>query len=229
MSFTQRKNAVTLDLTALNTAFAELDFGERIRKLYDYFPVEEVLFTSSFGTKSVVMLTLVSRANQRQKVHMLNTGYHFPETLAYKDTLAELTGLEVVEIHPDPQRHQLTQETQMWDSQPGRCCHYNKVMPLKVVKAEHTVWMSGGHSYQTMNRAAMEIFEEEDGLIHFHPLIDITEGEFLYLLERDKLPRHPLEAQGYGSIGCHHCTRPGQGRAGRWAGKDKDECGLHVK
>lgn len=229
MSFTRRTTAVTLDLEALNAEFVRLDFGDRIKKLYTYFPVEEVLFTSSFGTKSVVMLTLVSRANQQQKVHMLNTGYHFPETLAYKDTLEQLTGLEVVEIHPDPERHRLSAENQMWDHQPGRCCHYNKVMPLRAVKAEHTVWMSGVHSYQTMNRAAMEIFEEVDGLVHFHPLIDITEGEFLYLLEKDKLPRHPLEAKGYGSIGCHHCTRPGQGRAGRWAGKDKDECGLHVK
>ncbi len=115
----------------------------------------------------------------------------------------------------------------MWDSQPGRCCHYNKVMPLQGVKAGHRVWMSGVHSYQTMNRAAMEIFEAVDGLIHFHPLIDIEEGEFLYLLEKDRLPRHPLEALGYGSIGCTHCTRPGQGRAGRWAGTDKEECGLH--
>ena len=220
--------ALTLDLAALNREFAALDFQERISRLYEYFPVDEVLFTSSFGTKSVVMLTLVSRANAEQKVHILNTGYHFPETLAYKDTLAQLTGLQVIDIFPDPERNRMTRETKMWESQPGRCCHYNKVMPLKAVKAHHKVWMSGVHSYQTMNRAAMEIFEEVEGLIHFHPLIDIEEGEFLYLLEKDKLPRHPLEELGYGSIGCTHCTRPGQGRAGRWAGTDKDECGLHV-
>ncbi len=228
MSLPHSETAVTFDLAALNEEFAALDFQERIERLYQYFPVDEVLFTSSFGTKSVVMLTLVSRANAAQKVHMLNTGYHFPETLAYKDTLAELTGLEVVEILPDPARNALTRSTTMWESQPGRCCHYNKVLPLKAVKASHKVWISGVHSYQTMNRAAMEIFEEVDGLIHFHPLIDIEEGEFLYLLEKDKLPRHPLEELGYGSIGCTHCTRPGQGRAGRWAGTDKDECGLHV-
>lgn len=225
---TTPKTILKADVDALNVEFETLGFQERIERLYEYFPVNEVLFTSSFGTKSVVMLTLVSRGNAAQKVHMLNTGYHFPETLAYKDTLSELTGLEVVEIHPDAKRHQQTLDAEMWDNQPSRCCHYNKVMPLKAVKEKHTVWMSGVHSYQTMNRAAMKIFEQVDGLIHFHPLIDITEGEFLYHLEKDKLPRHPLEAQGYGSIGCHHCTRPGQGRAGRWAGKDKDECGLHV-
>lgn len=220
--------ALSFDLAALNREFSSLNFQERIERLYQYFPVDQVLFTSSFGTKSVVMLTLVSRANAQQKVHMLNTGYHFPETLAYKDTLSQLTGLGVVEVHPKPKRHQRTREAEMWKSQPGRCCHYNKVLPLKDVKARHRVWMSGVHSYQTMNRAAMEIFEDVDGLIHFHPLIDMTEAEFLYYRDRDALPKHPLEAQGYGSIGCTHCTRPGQGRAGRWAGRDKDECGLHL-
>jgi phosphoadenosine phosphosulfate reductase len=228
MSFPPPETDVPLDIAALNITFQGLDFQERIRRLYDYVPVNRVLFTSSFGTKSVVMLTLVSRANAAQKVHMLNTGYHFPETVAYKETLAQLTGLEVVEVHPDPERHRKTREGEMWKSQPGRCCHYNKVLPLKAVKKQHRVWMSGVHSYQTMNRAAMEIFEEIDGLIHFHPLIDMEEGEFLYLRDRNQLPRHPLEALGYGSIGCTHCTRPGQGRAGRWAGTDKDECGLHV-
>lgn len=219
---------IQIDVEALNEEFRPLDFQSRISRLYDYFPVEEVLFTSSFGTKSVVMLTLVSRGNQRQIVHMLNTGYHFPETLAYKETLRQLTGLPVREIHPDPKRHQLTRDEEMWASQPARCCHYNKVMPLREVKAQHRVWMSGVHAYQTMNRQGMDIFEMVDGLLHFHPLIDITEGEFLYLLEKDKLPRHPLEALGYGSIGCTHCTAPGQGRSGRWKGSDKDECGLHL-
>jgi len=130
---------IKADIEALNAEFEPLDFQERISRLYEYFPVEDVLFTSSFGTKSVVMLTLVSRGNAAQKVHMLNTGYHFPETLAYKDTLASVTGLEVVEIHPDTTRHQQTVDTEMWENQPARCCHYNKVMPLKAVKDEHVV------------------------------------------------------------------------------------------
>lgn len=217
-----------LNLNALNAEFANLDFQDRIKRLYDYFPVNEVLFTSSFGTKSVVMLTLVSRSNKEQVVHILDTGYHFPETLAYKETLRELTELPMAEIHPDPKQHQLTRDAKMWDSQPTRCCHYNKVLPLREVKNRHKVWMSGVHAYQTMNRQGMEIFELVDGLIHFHPLIDITEGEFLYLLEKDKLPRHPLEALGFGSIGCTHCTSRGEGRSGRWKGKEKDECGLHT-
>ncbi len=216
-------------IAALNEEFRPLDFQDRIKHLYDYFPVEQVLFTSSFGTKSVVMLTLVSRANQRQVVHILNTGYHFPETLAYKETLQQLTGLPMAEIDPDPAQHRLTLETKMWESQAERCCHYNKVLPLRAIKARHQVWMSGVHAYQTMNRRGMDIFEQVDDLIHFHPLIDITEGDFRYLLEKDQLPRHPLEELGFGSIGCTHCTAKGEGRSGRWKGKNKDECGLHLK
>jgi phosphoadenosine phosphosulfate reductase len=228
MSLSTSEHDIPLDVATLNITFQGLDFQERIRRLYDFVPVERVLFTSSFGTKSVVMLTLVSRANPAQEVHMLNTGYHFPETVAYKNLLARMTGLRVIEVHPDPDRHRQSRETEMWRNQPGRCCHYNKVLPLRAVKKRHRVWMSGVHSYQTMNRAAMDIFEEVDGMIHFHPLIDMEEAEFLYLRDSNQLPRHPLEALGYGSIGCTHCTRPGQGRAGRWAGRDKDECGLHT-
>ncbi|MEL6669183.1 MAG: phosphoadenylyl-sulfate reductase [Bacteroidota bacterium] len=213
----------------LNEEFRKLDFGDRIRRLYDFFPVDQVLFTSSFGTKSVVMLYLVSQANQRQSVTILNTGYHFPETLAYRQKLHELTGLPMREVKPDEARHELTRKTEMWNSNSDRCCHYNKVMPLRELKKHHRVWMSGVHAYQTMNRQSMDIWELVEGLLHFHPLIDISEGEFLYLLDKNKLPRHPLEALGYGSIGCTHCTRPGAGRAGRWADKEgKDECGLHL-
>ncbi|NJO86980.1 MAG: phosphoadenosine phosphosulfate reductase family protein [Lewinella sp.] len=156
-------------------------------------------------------------------------GYHFEETLAYKTRLQEITGLPMEEIHPDPVQHALTQQEAMWSSQPSRCCHYNKVLPLRAVKAKHRVWMSGVHAYQTMNRQAMDIFEEVDGLLHFHPLIDMTEGDFRFLLAQNQLPPHPLEVLGYGSIGCTHCTAPGAGRSGRWQGQDKDECGLHEK
>ncbi len=211
----------------LNAEFQPLGYAARVRRLYDYFPVEEVLFTSSFGTKSVVMLYLVSRANRKQVIHLLNTGYHFPETLAYRATLGEFFGLRIEEIHPDPARNRLTRETKMWESQPDRCCHYNKVLPLRAIKKQYRVWMSGVHGYQTTNRAAMEIFELVDGLLHFHPLVDISEEAFLQLRGQPDFPLHPLEALGYGSIGCTHCTQPGSGRSGRWKGKDKDECGLH--
>lgn len=229
IKMTKIANIITeAQVAELNAEFRELDFGDRIRRLYDYFPVEEVLFTSSFGTKSVVMLYLVSLGNPRQAVTMLNTGYHFPETLTYRQTLAELTGLPMREVKPREDRHELTRSTEMWKQNSSRCCHYNKVLPLREVKAQHRVWMSGVHAYQTMNRKGMDIWELVDGLLHFHPLIDISEGDFLYLLEKNKLPRHPLEALGYGSIGCTHCTQPGTGRSGRWADKDKDECGLHL-
>lgn len=212
----------------LNAEFKPLSHGDRIKRLYEYFPVEEVLFTSSFGTKSVVMLHLVSLANQKQVIHLLNTGYHFPETLAYRDTLGAFFGLTIKEILPDAARNRLTRETKMWESQPDRCCHYNKVMPLREIKARHRVWMSGVHGYQTTNRSAMDIFEMVDGLLHFHPLVDISEEDFLRLRDQPGFPLHPLEALGYGSIGCTHCTRPGKGRSGRWQGQNKDECGLHL-
>lgn len=215
-------------LEVLNREFAPLSFEERLRRLYAYFPEQEVLMTSSFGTKSALLLYFIHRVRPTQAVYFLNTTYHFPETLQYKATLAEQLQLKVVDILPDAERNRLTRETQLWASQPERCCHYNKVLPLRAVKEKHQVWISGVMSYQTGSRADLQLFEEKDGIIKFHPLIDMQEAEFLYYSGLYRLPAHPLEALGYGSIGCTHCTTKGQGREGRWPGKQKDECGLHV-
>jgi len=82
-------------------------------------------------------------------------------------------------------------------------------------------------AYQTDFRARLDIFEQRGDIIKFQPLVDIDEGEFLYHLDFHKLPRHPLEKEGYGSVGCTHCTKKGQGRDGRWSGSGNKECGLH--
>ncbi len=220
--------AAPLDIAALNAEFSALAFDRRIARLYELFREDEVLYTSSFGTKSVVLLHLIARFRPTQPVYFLNTTYHFPETLAYRDQLAETFGLNVRDILPDPERNRLTRETEMWASQPGRCCHYNKVLPLKPFRATHRIWISGVMQWQTANRASLDIFDpQDDGIIKFHPLIDISEGDYRYYRDRHKLSPHPLEAHGFGSIGCTHCTVRGDGRNGRWGG-EKDECGLHL-
>jgi len=217
----------TTSVERLNAIFTPLTFQERIRKLYDYFEDDEVLMTSSFGTKSVFLLYWVSKLRPAQRVYFIDTGYHFPETIAYKETLTEQFGLDLVDVHPNPNAHRRTQEQHLWNKNPDNCCYVNKVAPLKPLKARHKVWISGLMAQQTDYRSNLQIFEEQDGIIKFHPILDIDEGEFLYDMQRLELPRHPLEAMGYGSIGCTHCTRPGSGRSGRWADSDKTECGLH--
>jgi len=82
--------------------------------------------------------------------------------------------------------------------------------------------------WQTEHRADLDIFEVRRGIIKFNPMIDVTQAERDQYIREHDLPFHPLVAKGYSSIGCLHCTVPGDGRSGRWVGKPKTECGLHL-
>lgn len=216
-----------LSVDLLNDVFTPLPFEDRICLLYKYFAEEEVLFTSSFGTKSVFLLHLVHRFRPAQVVHFIDTTYHFPETIVYKEELTGRLQLRVVDVRPEAEANALTREGAWWKSHPRLCCSINKVVPLEPIKARHKVWMSGLMSYQSEFRSRLRVFERQGDILKFHPLIDIDEGEFLYYLSYYELPRHPLEAKGYGSVGCTHCTQCGSGRQGRWQGTTQSECGLH--
>ncbi|MEM9886681.1 MAG: phosphoadenylyl-sulfate reductase [Bacteroidota bacterium] len=215
------------DIDYLNAIFTPLSYEERIQQLYEYFPKNQVLLTSSFGTKSVFILHLLHKLKCSQKVHFINTTYHFQETLDYKEQLTELFDLEVEEIRPKEVENRITREKEWWKHYKTMCCSVNKVLPLEPIKMKHAVWMSSLMSYQTQFRSNLKIFEQQEDIIKFHPLIDIEEGEFLYQMGFHQLPKHPLEAKGYGSVGCEQCTSKGQGRSGRWKGSAKQECGLH--
>lgn len=216
------------DLEHLNAVFTPLSFRERLHLLYAYFSTSEVLVTSSFGTQAVFLLHLIHQLKPSQRIYFINTGFHFPETLAYKNQLEKQFQLSVEEIHPDPEKHQFSAAQELWHHQANRCCFYNKVQPLEAIKEQYRVWISGVMGFQTPHRQHLQVFEELDGLIKFHPFIDIDEGELLFHLDKYQLPRHPLEAQGFGSVGCHHCTQKGVGRSGRWVNQEKTECGLHL-
>ena len=217
----------SISIDALNDLFTPLVFSERIKKLYELFEEKEILFTSSFGTKSVFLLHLLHQIRPTQKVHFINTTYHFKETLEYKEKLAKLFNLNILEVRPAKEENQLTLEDRWWEDHPKMCCTINKTAPMEPIIGQHKVWISGLMAYQTPFRAHLRVFEQQGDILKFHPLIDIDEGEFLYHLNYHGLPPHPLEFEGFGSIGCVHCTVKGTGREGRWAGKDKTECGLH--
>ncbi len=216
-----------LSLNELNAIFAPLSYKDRIKTLYEYFAEEDVLYTSSFGTKSAFLLHLISQIRPSQPVHFIDTTYHFQETLGYKKELIERFNLKVVDVLPNEAQNKMTTDEEWWKEHPRMCCTINKIAPLEPIVAKHQVWISGLMSYQTDFRARLRVFEQQGDIIKFHPLIDIEEGEFLYQKGVNKLPDHPLQAEGFGSIGCLHCTKKGQGRAGRWTGTGKTECGLH--
>ncbi|MDH3650251.1 MAG: phosphoadenylyl-sulfate reductase, partial [Saprospiraceae bacterium] len=221
--------AIQKDLTvdALNEIFAPLDFQERLRLLYEYFDHDDVLCTSSFGTKSAFLLHHISQVQPSQKVHFIDTTYHFAETLTYKKQLSEHLGLEVIDVLPEEKQNALTRDESWWSQHPRMCCTINKIAPLEPIVKKHKIWIAGLISWQTDFRARLRIFEHQGDIIKFHPLIDISEGDFLYHFSLNQLPKHPLEKHGYGSIGCTHCTKKGQGRTGRWQNTMQSECGLH--
>ncbi|MCC5812693.1 MAG: phosphoadenylyl-sulfate reductase [Ectothiorhodospiraceae bacterium] len=215
-------------IAELNRAYAPLDFEARIRRLYEDFSPEKVMVTSSFAATSAYFLHIISGIRPEQTIHFINTGFHFPQTLEYRDYLTRLFKLQVEDICPDSHHLRYSQEQKLYETDPDLCCSVNKVQPLEQVKENYDVWVSSLMRWQTDHRASLEIFEERRGMIKFNPMIDVTrEQRDAYIREHD-LPFHPLVAEGYASIGCSHCTVKGEGRSGRWQGKPKTECGLHL-
>lgn len=212
----------------LNLRYAALPFEARLRLLYEEFDPEKVMVTSSFAATSAYFLHIISRIRPGQTIFFIDTGYHFAETRAYRDYLIELYGLNVVDVRAEDWKHQFTEDEQTYQKDPDFCCTINKIEPLEAIKPRYEVWVSSLMSWQTDHRAGLDVFEERRGMLKFNPMIDVSREERDAYIREHQLPFHPLVAKGYSSIGCTHCTVPGEGRSGRWLGKPKTECGLHL-
>ncbi len=216
------------DIKALNDKYYSLDIEARIQELYKDFSQDKVMLTSSFAATSAYLLHIFSRFAPNQKVYFIDTGFHFPDTLAYKEKLTKMFNLKVEDVRAEAWKHEYTVKDETWKTDPDFCCSINKVEPLYNLQGRYDIWVSGLMRWQTEHRATLDIFEERNGIIKFYPLVDVSKEERdLYIKEHD-LPFHPLVAQGYSSIGCTHCTKPGDDRSGRWNNSPKTECGLHL-
>ncbi|WP_114749059.1 phosphoadenylyl-sulfate reductase [Pleomorphovibrio marinus] len=216
------------EIKALNKKYHTLSVEERVRQLYEDFEDKEVMLTSSFAATSALLLSIFSGINPNQKIYFIDTGYHFEETLAYKQKLTELYGLNVESVGAGKEDHEFTTKNQTWKSDPELCCSINKVKPLEVIKSRFSVWVSGLMWWQSDHRATLDIFEERGGILKFYPLLDVSEEDRDKYIKEHDYPFHPLIAKGYHSIGCKHCTVPGDDRSGRWNNSPKTECGLHL-
>lgn len=191
---------------------------------------DKVLVTTSFGTTSALLIHMISRIRPEHPIHFINTGYLFPETLEYKNQLIDRYGIKVIDHHPDQMRHNFTTKNKMWEVNPDRCCHYNKVEPLEKIKnaVNYNVWISGLIGYQNSYRNGLNFIQKKDEIYRFYPLIDWTPEMVEDYFDHYQLPRHPLERLGFDSVGCTHCTKKGKQREGRWNDSGKTECGLHL-
>ena len=216
------------EIVALNNRYGKLDPAERITELYKDFKMDEIMLTSSFAATSALLLKLFSDTNKKQIVYFIDTGFHFKETLIYKEYLIQLYDLNVEDVQAENLKHEFTVKDETWKKDPNYCCTLNKVEPISALKETHTLWVSGLMSWQSDHRNSLDIFEQRNGILKFYPLLDVTRDERESFIHDHHLPFHPLISKGYLSIGCKHCTAPGKGRDGRWNNNPKTECGLHL-
>ena len=214
-------------IARLNERYTPLGFEARIRRLYDDFQLNKVLVTSSFAATSAYFLHIISSIRPDQVVTFVDTGFHFPQTLAYRDELIRRFNLKVQDLRGDDYQHEWSVKNKLYESDPDFCCSINKVQPLESIEPNYDVWVSSLMRWQTDHRSRLEIFEERRGIVKFNPMVDVSKEERDAYIAKHQLPFHPMVAEGFSSIGCTHCTVKGEGRSGRWAGKPKTECGLH--
>ncbi len=217
-----------MNLELFNKHYEPLSPRERLEELYKRYPEDKILFTSSFGSTSVILLHMISQVRPQQKIQFVDTGYHFNETIAYKEQLRERFNLEIIDLKAAPNRHKFTAENYTYLQNQNLCCFINKVDPVDRIKKDYHIWISGLLRFQNANRANLPLFVETKEIVKFHPLLDMTQEETALYIQLYDLPIHPLVDQGYDSIGCTHCTSKGTGRTGRWMNSSKTECGLHA-
>lgn len=223
-----------------NERLEKLSPEDRLAYAVDLFG-EKLLFTSSFGAGSAVLLHLWSRVAKNLPVIFLDTGFLFSETLAYEDLLQKRLGLNVKIVKPEVAREAFLaangDDIMYRDS--DSCCAHNKVAPLAPILKNADAWVSGLRRDQSETRKNTAILlptaRDEGGgtYLKVHPLASMNAADVAEYMQKFELPEHPLKAKRYLSIGCEPCTRPvdeGEDeRAGRWAGSGKTECGLHSR
>jgi phosphoadenosine phosphosulfate reductase len=230
---TASASAVLRDrLADLRARPADLDSKGILRLALESFPGKTAVI-SSFAAESVVLLHQVAQIDPATPVIFLNTGKLFGETLRYRDRVQEVLGLiDVRAIGPHPEdRQRLDVEGTLWSRDPDACCHFRKVVPLRRASEGFDAVITGRKRFQTSARAGMDKVELADGRFRFNPLVEWSQADLMRYIEENGLPKHPLVNDGYPSIGCMPCTRrvaAGESyRDGRWAGFEKDECGIH--
>ena len=217
-----------MDIKELNRIYKYLTPMDRLKSVFSHFDHDDILVTSSFGTTSGILMGMVSKAAPGHPIHFIDTTFCFSKTIKYKETLTSVLDLNIINVLPSVEDNTLSREKALWNSDPDKCCDFNKVKPFEPFKTNKKIWVSGLLMNSNPFRENLEIFEMRGDLIKMHPNIDTTAEGFDSFLVENNIPPHPMIVDGYESVGCTHCTIKGKGREGRWAGHTKTECGLHT-
>lgn len=194
----------------------------------------KVAVSSSFGAESAVLLDLVAQVDRATPVLTVDTGQLFPETNAYRERLVDHFGLSDVRVlEPAPALLDSTDpDGDLHQSDPDLCCQVRKVMPHADAASDFDVLITGRKRFHGGTRELLPSVHAEGPHLKVNPLASWSADDIEAAFQTRNLPRHPLVAAGYSSLGCAVCTRRTQDgentRAGRWAGRQKNECGLHA-
>ncbi|MFO7981587.1 MAG: phosphoadenylyl-sulfate reductase [Candidatus Aminicenantes bacterium] len=226
------------DLTKLNMQFryarCEDILGWVIENIYP-----DAAMTSSFQASGVVLIDMIKKIQPDFPIYFIDTGYHFPETLEFRDRLIHEWNLNVKTVRSAKKKNDPQNQNKgpLYKNNPDLCCRLNKVEPLKKLKKKLKIsaWLSAVRKDQNSNRLSFDMFmRDKKGYIRIHPLIHWSRHKIWQYIYAKKLPFHPLYDRGYTSIGCFppECTKRNiledRPRSGRWPGIDKTECGLHL-
>lgn len=223
-----------IDLDQVAASLGRLQGVSLLRAAEAALGAGRVAVLSSFGADSAVLLALAAEANPAMPVVFLETGRHFEETLAYRTELAAHLGLRAVR-EALPSQGAVDREDPvgtLWHFDPDSCCRLRKVEPMDAALVPFAAWATGRKRHQAATRAGLPTVERVGRRLRLNPIANWDEGRIEAEMLRRGLPRHPLVARGYRSIGCEPCTEPvgadADARAGRWAGRLKTECGIHL-
>lgn len=195
--------------------------------------VPDLALVSSFGAESVALLHLAAMVDRDVPVLFIDTEMLFTQTLVYQQEVAERLGLRNLRILRNEDTASHDPHSTLHKRDADACCTLRKTQPLQDALASHGGWITGRKRFQSGKRSEMEFFEVEAGTdrIKVNPLAYWQPGDVADYIAENRLPRHPMVAQGYPSIGCAPCTSPvvagEDARAGRWRNTEKDECGIH--
>jgi phosphoadenosine phosphosulfate reductase len=217
----------------LNAELRDAEPQAILRAAIEHFG-DKVALVSSFGSESAVLLHMAAQIKPDIPVLFLDTGMLFGQTLDYRKALVARLGLtDVRDLRPQFQDLAVHDPAaDLWKTDTDACCNIRKVLPLGRALEGFDGWITGRKRFQGGDRLRLQVVEQGESQIKFNPLANWTKEQLdAYAAEHD-LPPHPLVAFGYPSIGCWPCTAPveegGDTRAGRWAGSDKTECGIHL-
>ena len=224
----------TVDLDAVNRELERASPEAILAWTWERFQ-PKVILTCSFQHDGVVLAHMLRDVAPEVPVVFINTGFHFPETLAYRDEIKRRFDIALVELDPIMPRDAFAKEhgLDLYARNPDLCCQINKVEPLKRYLPGVRAWVNGRRRDQAGTREGIRVVEAFQGeLYKVNPMASWTSRDTFYYMDRHGIPTHPLFDKGYASIGCAPCTRPvmpGESeRDGRWAGQNKTECGLHT-